>query len=794
MRNGRTTRTAALTLVLAMTVGGWTATGAQAAATGAITGLVVDDTGAPVVGAYVRVEEGAGSGTTDASGRYRIPSLAAGTYHVRFAPPAGSNLVFEYFADADTVAESAPVAVADGQTVDGVDAELATGGLLAGRMIGTDGTPVVHEDVYVYGPDATDVTHTVTDSDGTFVVDGRGDRPYRIHHGSRAGEVHSLPQPYTVQGRAGADVIVPDDRLTWSGMVDGTVTDDTGAPVADVQVRLESVYTPGYVVASAWTDEDGYYQVRGFGTGWFYLLTHATVTPSGLGSSVLPTYWLEGSPVGTQDRDEARGVATSSAEEPVTGADIEIPRRGDAVADLRPEVLHDFRDWSTVTVDGSGAAVPPSGLVEVRSRGYRYGAFWLDGEGRGRFPVGLGWQEQEIELVYSGDPQHAPSRVVVRPEEFVAYPPTHGIVASEPRRLTDVMVEPGVPTCTSVGGRWDLPRDATGVMLNVTAVGPTGPGYVVLYPDTDDTGSTPPPAEGATVNFEVGKDVSNAALVALSSSGRLCWASPPGAGRTRLVVDIAGYVAADAGVQLRSHTRLLDTRHGTALAPRAPRTVEVAGRAGVPQDATAVLLNVAVTRVGAVGHLRVLPEPGGETVTAHYVPGVDKSVAALAPLGEDGTLTLYSDSSRPVDVVLDVVGWVTDGGVYHPLAPARVLDTRPGAPVAHRRIAGPLQANQVYGMELRGAGGVPADATGAVLSVTAIAPTSVGNLSVYPDTDGTGQTPRPDASNINYVPGRAIPNMVVVEIPPDGRVNLVSQAPPGGLVNVAVEVVGYVTD
>ena len=52
-------------------------------------------------------------------------------------------------------------------------------------------------------------------------------------------------------------------------------------------------------------------------------------------------------------------------------------------------------------------------------------------------------------------------------------------------------------------------------------------------------------------------------------------------------------------------------------------------------------------------------------------------------------------------------------GTFHPLDPARILDTRDGTGVDGRRV-GPLQAAQVIDVDVTGVGGVPDTGVGAV--------------------------------------------------------------------------------
>ena len=78
-----------------------------------------------------------------------------------------------------------------------------------------------------------------------------------------------------------------------------------------------------------------------------------------------------------------------------------------------------------------------------------------------------------------------------------------------------------------------------------------------------------------------------------------------------------------------------------------------------------------------------------------------------------------------------------------------------------------------------------------MLNVTAVQPTSIGNLRVYPDGGEFGGTLPPNSSSINYIPGRDIPNLVVVGLVPVGVVDFWSDSP--GKVNIVADVIGYIT-
>ncbi|WP_182111761.1 carboxypeptidase regulatory-like domain-containing protein [Actinotalea sp. JY-7876] len=378
-------------------------------------------------------------------------------------------------------------------------------------------------------------------------------------------------------------------------------------------------------------------------------------------------------------------------------------------------------------------------------------------------------------------------------------------VAQTPARaLSNGAVTPNLVRCLKVGGTNGVPAEATGAIMNVTAVRPNGPGYVVVYPDTAGNGKTPAPS-GSTVNFEPGADVANSAFVALPANGQVCYQTR-GAANVGVILDVTGYTLPSSGIVTQASQRLVDTRAGGyrvgdiagPVAPRQVQTVKVRGEAGVPADATAVVLNVTVTGPTTGGNLRVFPagQRVPNTSVVNFAAGQDKANGTIVSLPSSGEISFYSDSpvgvgASPVQVIIDVVGYVKAETSFTGVAPERILDTRPGA--AHvGPIAGALTARKVYSVPVAGVGPVPRDATAVVLNVTAIRPSANGNLRVYPDSNGNGTTPPPNASAINYVPGRDIPNQVVVALPADGKVNFYSDMG-AGTVNLAVDVVGYVT-
>ena len=87
-------------------------------------------------------------------------------------------------------------------------------------------------------------------------------------------------------------------------------------------------------------------------------------------------------------------------------------------------------------------------------------------------------------------------------------------------------------------------------------------------------------------------------------------------------------------------------------------------------------------------------------------------------------------------------------------------------------------------LQVSGQGGVPATgAVGAVLNITVTNGTASSYLTVWPD-----GTTRPLASDLNWVAGQTVPNLVVVGLGANGKLDIYNAA---GSTDVILDVVGY---
>ena len=128
----------------------------------------------------------------------------------------------------------------------------------------------------------------------------------------------------------------------------------------------------------------------------------------------------------------------------------------------------------------------------------------------------------------------------------------NGFVAVAPARLLDSRVGgstvdglfvgggmsgPNSVVELQVGGRPGVPGDVSAVVLNVTAAGATGAGYVTVFP----CGQAPP--NSSNLNTTPGGTVPNAVTVKVGAGGKVCLFTSVGVS-THLLVDVNGYFPA----------------------------------------------------------------------------------------------------------------------------------------------------------------------------------------------------------------------------------------------------------
>ena len=116
-----------------------------------------------------------------------------------------------------------------------------------------------------------------------------------------------------------------------------------------------------------------------------------------------------------------------------------------------------------------------------------------------------------------------------------------------------------------------------------------------------------------------------------------------------------------------------------------------------------------------------------------------------------------------------------------------LLDTRPGTSTVDGQFAGggAIAGDEEISIAALGRGGIPTSGVGAVaLNVTVSNPLAGGFLTVFPS-----EASRPNASNLNFVVGQTVANMILVPVGSDGRVALFNGS--SAKVDVIVDVLGW---
>ena len=258
---------------------------------------------------------------------------------------------------------------------------------------------------------------------------------------------------------------------------------------------------------------------------------------------------------------------------------------------------------------------------------------------------------------------------------------------------------------------------------------------------------------------------------------------------------LAGTTRPDDGLIPVQPARLVDTR----IAPpnqtvdglfqgigtrRSGSTVQlqVTGRGGVPFEATAVAVNVAVANPAGPGFVTVYPcgRPRPNAAVLNHDPGELASAFTVVSLGVGGSICVFNQTST--EVVVDVVGYHSTSSRYRPIAPGRLLETRPVLTTidGQQQGIGRRPAGSVTAVTVAGRTGIPVGAEGAMLTVTATQAGSAGFVTVFPCNQ-----PRPTASTLNVGRGGTQSNTSWVELDAQGRACLFNLAATELVVDVA---------
>jgi hypothetical protein len=352
-----------------------------------------------------------------------------------------------------------------------------------------------------------------------------------------------------------------------------------------------------------------------------------------------------------------------------------------------------------------------------------------------------------------------------------------------------------------VTGQYGIPASGvSAVLLNVTAVsaGAPGPGFMSVVPKPprvgdifNDQGTYGALPSTSNLNIDDADPVPNLVLARVGAGGKIRISNY--LGPTHVIADVAGWFGTGgaytdgAGFAGVVPERVMDSRLGiggpaSQFAAGEVRSVQVAGVAGVPRKAQSVVVNITLTGAGGTGFVTAFPsgQSAPDASNVNIVAGGVRANTAVVKVGADGRISLLMSETN-ADVIVDVLGsFGPYGGTVTTITPERIVDSRTGVGTP----AGPWGEAETRNVAVAGVGSVPASATAVIANVTATNTTAWGFLSAWP-----AGSPQPASSNLNFLPGQNVPNLVMLKLGAGGQLSIFNGL---GSANVIVDVMGYV--
>ncbi|MFB9904218.1 ricin-type beta-trefoil lectin domain protein [Allokutzneria oryzae] len=367
----------------------------------------------------------------------------------------------------------------------------------------------------------------------------------------------------------------------------------------------------------------------------------------------------------------------------------------------------------------------------------------------------------------------------------------HGYTSlPEPKRTSNIALAPNQIFTVPMP---DVPADTSAVTITLTGrtdpgVGPDIDSRVDVFPGDPTTSGS----KATGLQVRKGGTFTSTTFVATLGKDRAIRLRG-GPGHTWVGVELLGYFSATgASTYFARPTagRVLDTRAWTgasgtqALKAQTDRAVQIRGVADVPQNATAVAVNI--TAVEATGESWLGAYTQNRTGTGTVSPSLPtdrRSNLAIVGIAEDGKIRISNHSwAGHAHVIVDVLGWFAPGaGARYVALPeaVRIADTSTGTGLRNTAIG----HGETADFQVGGLAGVSRAATAVVLTTTAGEDTQGTEISLRPtDLGWSGVTD----FGLNKLETAA--NTGLVPLGVSGKVGVRNER---GQARVALDVAGY---
>ncbi|MEY2401338.1 MAG: hypothetical protein QOJ08_1449, partial [Ilumatobacteraceae bacterium] len=245
---------------------------------------------------------------------------------------------------------------------------------------------------------------------------------------------------------------------------------------------------------------------------------------------------------------------------------------------------------------------------------------------------------------------------------------------------------------------------------------------------------------------------------------------------THLLADLAGYYVFGAGDGFAPvlPVRMFDTRKSSKIASNTFFEFDLSPY--VASDASSAVFNLTATDVGGAGYVTAYPCGPDPPVASNLNVRAGQTVPNLVTVALPVNKHVCFFTSAATNLIADLAGWYAASALsgFIAIEPTRWADSRDSSDV-------PLEAGSVYSVAF---GLDFPDATAMVLNATVTEPTAAGYLTAYPCAPDP-----PLASNVNFVAGQSVPNMVISATDTNGMLCVFNSAASHWIMDVS----GYFT-
>jgi hypothetical protein len=336
--------------------------------------------------------------------------------------------------------------------------------------------------------------------------------------------------------------------------------------------------------------------------------------------------------------------------------------------------------------------------------------------------------------------------------------PAPGFVGTSPTRLFDTRIA-GAPIAAGQVYRLDLstyvPIETTAVVMNVTATGPAGSGFVTAYPCDGEQPDT------SSLNFEAGQTVPNLVTVDAGFTLEVCFFASKS---THLLADLAGYyvIGGGDGFAPSPPVRMFDTRTTTKIARGSVFEFDLSSF--VAADASSAVFNLTATDVDGPGYITAYPCGQAPPLASNLNVVQGQTVPNLVTVALPSNRHVCFFTLPGANLLADLAGWYAPSATsgFISVFPTRWADTRDDSDLP---VPTGLVLSIDFGLDFP-------DATAMVFNATVTEPELAGYLTAYPCAPNL-----PNASNVNFVADQSVPNMVISAVASTGEVCFYNSAP-----------------